>query len=141
LRIADLRTGKTSIVPFSQGLIGVGWISKDNIVAATQDDAKLLTFDFRAQKWSGLTAGAFTGMAISPDRRYLYYTTGGAAPKAWRLRFADHRIETITSLEGARRAGKMGWLGGIEVAPDGSPSLARETGSQEVYALNVRWPR
>jgi eukaryotic-like serine/threonine-protein kinase len=141
LRIADLRTGKTSVVPLSQGLIGVGWISKDSIVAATQDATKLLTFDFRTQKWSDLTAGALTAMAISPDRRYVYYTTGGAAPKAWRLRFADHRVETITSLEDASRAGKMGWLGGIEVAPDGSPLLTRETGTQEVYALNVRWPR
>jgi eukaryotic-like serine/threonine-protein kinase len=141
LRIADLRTGKTSVVPLSQGLIGVGWISKDSIVAATQDATKLLTFDFTTQKWSDLTAGALTAMAISPDRRYVYYTTGGAAPKAWRLRFADHRIETITSLEDATRAGKMGWLGGIEVAPDGSPLLTRETGTQEVYALNVRWPR
>jgi WD40 repeat protein len=141
LRIADLGTGKTSIVPFSQGLIGVGWISKDSIVAATQDATKLLTFDFRTQKWSDLTAGALTAMAISPDRRYVYYTTGGLAPKAWRLRFADHQIETITSLEDASRAGKMGWLQGIEVAPDGSPLLTRETGTQEVYSLNVRWPR
>jgi hypothetical protein len=36
---------------------------------------------------------------------------------------------------------KMGWLQGIEVAPDGSPLLTRETGTQEVYSLNVRWPR
>jgi serine/threonine protein kinase len=141
LRIADLGTGKTSVVPLSQGLIGVGWISKDSIVAATQDATKLVTFDFRTQKWNDLTAGALTAMAISPDRRYVYYTTGGAAPKAWRLRFADHRVETITSLEDASRAGKMGWLAGIEVAPDGSPLLTRETGTQEVYALNVRWPR
>jgi hypothetical protein len=80
-------------------------------------------------------------MTISPDRRYVYYTTGGAVPKAWRLRFADRHVETIISLEDASRAGKMGWLGGIEVAPDGSPLLTRETGTQEIYALNVRWPR
>jgi hypothetical protein len=141
LRIVDLRTGKTSVIPFSQGLIGVGWITQDSIVTATQDATKLLTFDVRTQKWTDLTAGALTAMAISPDRKYLYYTTGGAGPKAWRLRFADHRIEAITSLEDASRAGKMGWIQGIDVAPDDSPLFTRETGTQEVYSLNVRWPR
>jgi serine/threonine protein kinase len=140
LRIADLRTGETSVVPSSQGLIGCGWISQDSIAAATQDATKLLTFDFKTHEWTDLTTGAFTAMAISPDRKYLYYTTGGVSPKAWRLRFADHQIETITSLEDASRAGKMGWIQGINVAPDGSPLLTRETGTQEVYALNVRWP-
>jgi eukaryotic-like serine/threonine-protein kinase len=141
LRIADLRTGETSVVPFSQGLIGGEWITQDSIVAATQDDTKLLTFDFKTLKWTDLTSAAITAVAISPDRKFLYYTTGGAEPKAWRLRFADHRIEPITSLEDASRAGRMGWIQGIDVAPDGSPLLTRETGTQEVYSLNVRWPR
>jgi eukaryotic-like serine/threonine-protein kinase len=141
LRIADLRTGETSIVPFSQGLIGGEWITQDSIVASTQDYTELLTFDFKSQKWTDLTYAAITAMAISPDRKFLYYTTGGPEPKAWRLRFADRRIETITSLEDPSRAGKMGWIQGITVALDGSPLLTRETGTQEVYALNVRWPR
>jgi len=40
---------------------------------------------------------------VSPDGRYLYFTTGGTEPKALRLRFADHQIETITSLKDLRR--------------------------------------
>jgi hypothetical protein len=28
----------------------------------------------------------------------------------------------------------------INVAPDGSPVFTRDIGSQEIYALNVRWP-
>jgi hypothetical protein len=28
----------------------------------------------------------------------------------------------------------------INVAPDGSPIFTRDTGYQEIYALNVRWP-
>jgi hypothetical protein len=35
----------------------------------------------------------------------------------------------------------MGWIQGINVAPDGSPIFTHDTGTQEVYALNVRWPR
>jgi eukaryotic-like serine/threonine-protein kinase len=141
LRIADLRTGKTSIVPSSRGLFLGKWITHDTLVAATLDLTKFVTFDLRTQKWTDLTAASFTSSAVSPDRKYLYYTTGGAEPKAWRLRFADRRIEAITSLNDTSRAGKMGWIPGISVAPDGSPILTRDIGSQEVYALNIRWPR
>ncbi len=28
----------------------------------------------------------------------------------------------------------------INVAPDGSPIFTRDTGYQEIYALNIRWP-
>ncbi len=76
---------------------------------------------------------------ISPDGKYLYYTTGGVEPRALRLRFADHQIETITSLKDLHRAVNGGETQ-INVAPDGSPIFTRDTGAQEIYALNVRWP-
>jgi hypothetical protein len=75
----------------------------------------------------------------SPDGKYLYFTTEGVEPKALRLRFADHQIETITSLKEFHRAVNNGDTQ-INVAPDGSPVFTRDTGSQEIYALNVRWP-
>jgi hypothetical protein len=28
----------------------------------------------------------------------------------------------------------------INVAPDGSPIFTRDTGYQEIYALNIKWP-
>jgi hypothetical protein len=121
-------------------MFGGWWITQDMLVAATQDRAKFLTFDLKTQKWTDLAAAALTATAVSPDRKYLYYATGGVEPRAWRLRFADHRIEEITSLNDPSRAGKMGWILGINVAPDGSPVFTRDIGSQEIYALNVRWP-
>ena len=47
--------------------------------------------------------GTFANWNVSPDRKYLYLTTGGAEPKVQRLRFADRQIETITSLKDFRR--------------------------------------
>jgi hypothetical protein len=58
----------------------------------------------------------------------------GIAPKVKRFRFSDHQIETITS------EGDLRLLGYIGAAPDGSPVLSRDMGTQEIYALNVRWP-
>jgi len=73
---------------------------------------------------------------LSLDGKYLYCTTAGAESRALRLRFADHQIETITSLKDFHRVPDTN----INVAPDGSPIFTRDTGYQEIYALNVRWP-
>ena len=75
----------------------------------------------------------------SPDYKYLYFTTRGAEPKAMRFRVSDQRLGTITSLKGFHWAVNNG-LTQINVAPDGSPIFTRDTGYQEIYALNIRWP-
>ena len=141
LQIVDLRTGKLSVVPSSQGMVGGWWITQDTLVAATEDTTKFLTFDFRTLKWTDLATGTFVNWAVSPDGKYLYFTTGGAEPEALRLRFADHKTETLTSLKDLRRVvDPVVGNTQIHVAPDGSPVFTRDIGSQEIYALNVRWP-
>jgi hypothetical protein len=114
---------------------------QDTIVAANEHFTKLVTFDFKTQKWSDLVAGNFVNWAVSPDDRYLYFTTGGPEPKAERIRFADHHVEAITSLINLRRVvDPVEKATQIDVAPDGSPVFTRDIGTQEIYALNVRWP-
>jgi hypothetical protein len=77
---------------------------------------------------------------MSPDGRYLYFTTGGTDPKVLRLRIVDHQLETIASLKDLHRAVNSNGDTGLNVAPDGSPIFTRDTGYQEIYALNIRWP-
>jgi hypothetical protein len=48
-------------------------------------------------------------------------------------------METVTSLKDFARVLNFG-LTQFRVAPDGSPILTRAADSQEIYALNVRWP-
>jgi hypothetical protein len=141
LRIFDLRTRKTSVVPSSQGTVGGAWVTQDVLVAANEDTTKFLTFDFKTQKWTEIAGGTFVNWAVSRDGKHLYFTTGGAEPKAQRLRFADRQIETITSLKDLRRVVDSAERSTqIDVAPDGSPVFTRDIGTQEIYALNVRWP-
>jgi hypothetical protein len=135
-----LTTGKVSVVPSSNGLVGGLWVTQDALVAATQDTSKLVTFDFRTQKWTDLFIGTVINWNVSPDRNYLYFTTGGPDPKAFRIRFADHRVDAITSTKDIHQVVNA-YGTQINVAPDGSPVFTRDIGSEEVYALNVRWPR
>jgi Tol biopolymer transport system component len=144
LQVFDFRTGKTSVVPSSHGIGGGWWITENKVVAARFHPSRpgFVTFDFKTQKWSDLLAGMFvSSWVVSPDGKYFYFTTGGAEPKAQRFRFADRQIETITSLRNLRRVMDSLEQGTqIDIAPDGSPIFARDIGTHEVYALNVRWP-
>jgi eukaryotic-like serine/threonine-protein kinase len=137
MQIFDVRTGKLSVLPSSEGKGGGEWISQDSLVAVNNSVTKLLTYDFNTGKWSDLVEGIFVSWMVSPDRKYLYIATGGAEPKAQRLRLADHQIETITSLKNFRRVADSA---GASIAPDGSPVFTRDIGSQEIYALTVKWP-
>ena len=138
--IFDIRTGKLSVVPSSEGMFGAQWISQDALVAANESLTKFLTFDFKTQKWTDLIAGTFRDWNLSPDRKYFYFTTTGANPTVQRLRFSNHQIETITSLKDLHRVNDSVEGTQITVAPDGSAVFTRDIGTQEIYALTVKWP-
>ncbi len=53
---------------------------------------------------------------------------------------ADRKIETIASLKGLHRATGPAGNTEISVAPDGSAVFTRDIGTQEIYALTVKWP-
>jgi hypothetical protein len=89
----------------------------------------------------GSTGIIYPLLSRAPNRWHGYFTTGGAEPNAQRLRFPDRQIETITSLKDLRRVvDSLKQRTQIDVAPDGSPILARDIGTPEIYPLNVRWP-
>ena len=144
LQIFDLRTQKASVVPSSSGKIGGAWVTQDTLVAANGKQTNFLTFNLKTQTWADLgpkDLGNIASWNVSPDGKYLYFTTGGVEKKALRIRFADQQIEMITSLKDLRRA--VDPIDGntfINVAPDGSPIFTRDTGYQEIYALNIKWP-
>jgi len=140
--IIDLRNGSVSVVPDSVGKVGPWFVEQEKLVAATEDQTKFLLFDLNTGKWSGLAESpdSFPVWEPSLDGKYLYCTTAGADPKAVRIRIADHSIETITSLKNLRFVDDFFEQMQIGVAPDNSPLFTRDVGTQEVYALQVKWP-
>ena len=99
-------------------------------------------FAVKTQKWSALlpatASQTFVNWNHSPDYQYLYYTTGGAAPESQRIRIADRRVETITTLKSLRQASGPTETRQASVAPDGSPVFTRDIGTQEIYVLPSR---
>ena len=85
-------------------------------------------------------AGYRRQRAHALDYKYVYYTTGGTEPQALRVRLVDRKVETVASLKDLPRAAGMFGQTQISVAPDGSAVFTRDIGTQEIYALTVKWP-
>jgi Tol biopolymer transport system component/tRNA A-37 threonylcarbamoyl transferase component Bud32 len=144
LQILDLRTGARSVVPDSRGLVGGQWIAQDKLVARQLVTSRPMVFDMKTQKWSDLLPGPtptiFVNWLHSPDYKYLYFATGGTDPQVSRVRLADRNAEIITRLKDLRQATGPDGNTQIGVAPDGSPVFTRDVGTQEIYALTLKWP-
>ena len=98
-----------------------------------------MLFDFGTRKWAAL-AGINTAYPNwSRDGKYIYFRTFGSDPALYRVRISDHKLEKIVSLKGIRLTiGVAGtWCG---LAPDDSPLVLRDVGSQEIYALDLQLP-
>ena len=141
--IFDTRTGKLSPVSGSKGTIGPWFATQDTLIATSLDQSKFVLFDFRTGKWTDLITSAdkFANWEMSPDGSYFFYETAGNDPKIFRMRLKDRMVEEVASLKGFRPV-EDPYLGNtqLNVTPDNSPVLTRDVGTQEVYALTVKWP-
>jgi eukaryotic-like serine/threonine-protein kinase len=143
IRIFDLRTGEVSTLPEPTNLLYPyfpRWSPNGRyIVALTHDSQKLVLFDLTTHKWVDLLALNDTVKAPkyptwARDGQYVYYySVRGHEPALFRVRISDHKAEQVASLSGINFL----WVG---LAPDGSPMVVRDAGTQEIYALDVELP-
>jgi eukaryotic-like serine/threonine-protein kinase len=109
-------------------------------VAITQDGQRLMLFDVAENKWSELSNIGVGDTQWSRDAQYVYFDTGSSQdPAIYRVHVADHKLERICSLKDFRRALSY-WIAWMGLTPDGAPLLMRDTGTQEVYALDFHIP-
>jgi len=80
----------------------------------------------------------------------------GKAVKCWRVALSEaddlavgrgdddlalgDQSETVASLKDLRLAPGPDENTQVSIAPDGSPVFTRDIGTQEIYALSVKWP-
>ncbi len=140
VRILDLATRQVSTLPGSQGLFSPRWSSDGlSIPALSADNTRLLVFDFQTQKWTGLARSNLLGWPNwSKDGQYLHvidFTGTGAILK---IRLSDRKIERVADLKNFVSTGHYGPA--LALAPDDSPLLLRDAGTQDVYALDWEEP-
>ena len=135
IRILDLATRQLSNVPGSQGLFSPRW-SPDGryITGFSADSKKLVLFDFHTQKWTDLASDSFGWLNWSHDSRYVYLLQFGGKNAVVRIRISDHKMEQVADIKNFASTGRYG--GCLTLAPDDSPLMLRDTGTEDVYSLD-----
>jgi eukaryotic-like serine/threonine-protein kinase len=144
IQVMNLNTRKVTEVAGSKGLFSPRWSPDGRYLAAlTAGEHMLMFLDFKTQKWEKLSDLDGEFPTWSKDGRYIYFGEGdsyGNAASFYRVDITTRKIEKVTSIGNAQ--GLIGvegypWIG---VSPNGAPLIAREVGTQEIYALDVEFP-
>jgi serine/threonine protein kinase/Tol biopolymer transport system component len=139
IRVFDLQSQQVSTLPGSEGLFSPRWSPDGRYIAAmTSDSSTVLLFDFHTQKWTELAKGTLGWLVWSRDGQSIYaldFTGNGAVV---RIRVNDHTKERVVDLKDFVTTGEYG--GALSLMPDDSPLLLRDSGTQDVYALDWEEP-
>jgi hypothetical protein len=139
IRIFDLKSGKVSVIPQSSGKVWPVWVTQEMLVALEADSLKVSRYDFKTQSWSDLGDGPFSDCG-STDGKYVYCVTSEPSPPAAvRIRVTDGHLEPLADLSKLNRIVTYG-SSELYLTPNGELLFTRDTGTQEIYALNIRWP-
>jgi serine/threonine protein kinase/Tol biopolymer transport system component len=139
IHVLDLASQKVSDLPGSQGLYSPRWSPDGRHISAFSADSRtLLLFDFQTQKWSELASGSLGWLNWSHDGQYVYVLDFSGKIAVVRIHITDHKIEQIVDLKNFVIAGRYG--GGLSLAPDDSPLLLHDTGTQDVYSVDWGTP-
>ncbi|HET9178557.1 MAG TPA: protein kinase [Terriglobia bacterium] len=139
----DLKSGKQTRLPGSEGLYSARWSPDGRYVVATPPDNKnMVIFDFSSQKWTQLTSlPQQTWEEWSHDGQFVYFwgTSAKGEPAIYRVRVSTRKVEEIVSLKDFRQAPGLfgGWVG---LNPDDSPLLVKDTGTQDIVSMDFHAP-
>jgi Tol biopolymer transport system component len=142
IHIMDMRTRKVTTLPGSEGLFAPLWSPDGRYIAAMPNDLRrLLVYNLSADKWTDLGANFLIVFPQwSRDSQAIYFEgfPKGQPAAIFRVRLSDHRVEQVASLAHFRQASDFGgWMG---LAPDNSPLLVEDVGTQDIYAIDLKLP-
>ena len=85
-----------------------------------------------------MASGSLAWLNWSHDGKYVYLLDNKGKDAVVRIRVSDHKIEQVVDLKDFVSAGKYG--GALALAPDDSPLLLRDAGTQDVYSVDWQAP-
>ena len=136
IEVLDVNTHQVSTIPGSKGFFSPRWSPNGRYIAAfTYNSTAAMLFDFTTQTWQELAKIPCGFNSWSKDGNYVYFQTfQGSAGAVVRVSIRDHKLERVAELKNFHQTGYFSsWMG---ITPDGSPLLLRDTGTQDIYALD-----
>lgn len=135
IRILDLRTNQVTSVPGSHGMYSPRWSPDGKYLAAmTADSGTVLVYDLASGSWTEIAKGSFGWVNWSHDSRYIYMKNFADKGSVVRVDVHTHTLEQVADLTGFSDTGQGG--GSLALTPDDAPLMLRDTGTQDVYALD-----
>jgi len=140
IEVLDLKTGKTSALPGSEGLFSPR-VSPDGryVAALTADSKKLMLYEFATRKWSLLAQATFAYDNWSHDSQYVYLEDYSRGDDIVRVSVHGGPLQLLESVKDVPR-GSDPWASWLGLGPDDAPLLMRDQSTQEIYALDLQLP-
>jgi WD40-like Beta Propeller Repeat len=141
--VLNLKTKTTTKLPGSEGLQEPRSAFGGRYLAAlTEDQKKVMLFDFQTQRWKEIASGGKLFYHLEPTRdlQYLYFQDLLAPGEPlYRMRAGDSKPERVMSFESLLQSGviRCAFAG---LTTDGSPILNANRGGTDVYALDLDLP-
>jgi Tol biopolymer transport system component/DNA-binding winged helix-turn-helix (wHTH) protein len=143
ITVVNLKTKQTYVLPGSKRLYSPHWSPDGRYMQALTAEfptSRIALFDFSTQRWKEVSGTSAAYPNWSRDGKYVHFISPYVGrPRLCRLRVSDRSTETIVEIDeqefGWSTVGK--WTG---LAADDSPLVLRDTGIQEIYALDWRVP-
>jgi Tol biopolymer transport system component/DNA-binding winged helix-turn-helix (wHTH) protein len=138
LELLDLKTGKLSIVPGSDGLFSPRWSPDGRYIAAISlDQRKLMLLDLRTQTWRTLAETSVADPVWTLDSKALYFHADQADTEPiYRASIPDGRLEQIANLS-SFVGGETADYFFCGLTRDDNPVVRSRTGTGDVYSLNL----
>jgi Tol biopolymer transport system component/DNA-binding winged helix-turn-helix (wHTH) protein len=145
LQVLNLKTRKVTVVTDSAGMSSPRW-SPDGryLLAEPMDNGRLMLYDFNLRSWQQLTQGKLEidYPSWSPDGKCVYFNSvSEKGSPEYRICLNDRKIQRVADMA---QAGSLLFGGAASywtgLAPDGSILGTRDTGTEEIYALDVKFP-
>jgi len=138
IRVVDMATKEVKALPGSEQLFSPRWSPDGKWIAAIRSNSQsLMLFDVAKQKWTEVFEERNVSFPVwSKDGAYLYLLSWPEKPAVQRLRISDLRMERVADLKDFRPTGYWeDWMG---LDANDAPLLLRDTGLQDVYAMEAR---
>jgi eukaryotic-like serine/threonine-protein kinase len=141
--ILNLETKKTTKVPGSDDLQEPRAAFGGRYLAAlTDDQTKVMLFDFQTQKWKEIASGgkSFYHLESTRDLKYVYFQDLlQPGEPLYRIHEGASKPERVMSFESVLQTGVMRCaFSGLTA--DGSPIVMANRGGTEIYALDLELP-
>lgn len=101
LHVVNLSSGRSEIVPHSEGLFSPRWSPDGRYIAAiTLDQQKLMLYDIKSQRWTTLATTSASDPAWSADSRAIYFHALTEEFKPlYRATIASGRLDKVATLQ------------------------------------------